>query len=77
VLNEILRTYCEIGLSKEVEALKNRRRILNDDQYNALAEELRSNCCYEKYDDFNTSLRTLLTSGMKINSAKMDFEDPT
>ena len=76
MLNEILRTYCEIGLPKEVEALKKRRGILNDDEYNALAEEVRSNCCYEKYDDFNTSLRTLLTSGIKMNPAKMDYLYP-
>ena len=76
MLNEILRTYCEIGLPKEVEALKKRRGILNDDQYNNLAEEVRNNCCYEKYNDFKASLRTLLTSDIKMNPAKMDFENP-
>jgi hypothetical protein len=75
MLNEILRVYCEIGLPREVAVLKKRRGILSDDQYDALAEEVKSNCCHEKYDDFKASLRTLLTSGIKMNPAKMDFED--
>lgn len=77
MLNDVLKTYCEIGLKKEVEVLKKRRGILNDDQYNALAEEVRSSGSYERYDDFKISLRALLTCGIKMNPAKMDFEDPT
>ena len=76
VLNEILSVYCEIGLPREVEMLKKRRGILNDDQYNEMAEAVRKNCCFEKYDDFKASLRTLLTSGMQMNPAKMELEDP-
>ena len=71
-LDEILRAYCKIGLPKEVEVLKKRRGILRDDQYNALAEEVMSHCCSERYDDFVVSLRNLLSSGMKMNPAKMD-----
>ena len=76
MVNEILKTYCEIGLLKEVEALKKRRGILNDDQYNALAEKVRNNCCSERFDDFTSSLRALLTCGIKMNPAKMESEDP-
>jgi len=73
-LDEVLRAYCEIGLPKEVEILKKRRGILKDDQYNALAEEVRVNCCPEKYEDFAVSLRNLLRSGMRMNPTKMDGE---
>ncbi|MCK5348259.1 MAG: hypothetical protein KAJ25_02665 [Desulfobacula sp.] len=69
-LDEVLRAYCEIGLPKEVEILKRRRGILSDDQYNALAEEVRGNCRSERYDDFAVSLRTLLSSGMRMNPTK-------
>ncbi|WP_299983762.1 hypothetical protein [Desulfobacula sp.] len=74
-LDEVLRAYCEIGLPKEVEILKKRRGILSDNQYNALAEEVRGNCCSERYDDFAVSLRTLLSSGMRMNPTKTDVED--
>ena len=75
-LDEILRVYCKIGLPKEVEILKKRRGILGDDQYNALAEEVRGNCCSGKYYDFSVSLRNLLSCGMKMNPAKTDIEGP-
>ena len=70
-----MRAYCEIGLPKEVEILKIRRGILRDDQYNALAEEVKANCCSERYDDFAVSLRNLLSSGMKMNPTKMNLEE--
>jgi len=73
-LDEVLSAYCEIGLPKEVEVLKRRRGILSDDQYNALAEEVRGNCCSERYDDFAVSLRSLLSSGMRMNPTKTDVE---
>jgi hypothetical protein len=73
-LDKVLRTYCEIGLPKEVMMLKKRRGILNDSQYNALAKKVKDNCCPVKYDDFAISLRTLLSSGMKMNPAKTDIE---
>jgi hypothetical protein len=73
-LNDVLRAYCEIGLPKEVEMLKKRRGILEDDQYNALAEVVRHNCCSERYDDFAISLKKLLSSGMKMNPTKMDIQ---
>ncbi len=73
-LEVVLRVYCEIGLPKEVDLLKKRRGILGDDQYNALAEKVRSNCCPELYNDFLVSLRDLLSSGMKMNPAKMNDE---
>lgn len=71
-LDEVLKVYREIGLSKEVEVLKKRRGILKDHQYNALAEKVRCNCCSERVDDFAVSLRNLLSCGMKMNPAKMD-----
>lgn len=74
-LNEVLRAYCEIGLPKEVENLKTIRGILREDQYNALAEEVKRNCCSERYDDFAVSLRKLLSSGMKMNPTKMNLEE--
>lgn len=47
---------------------------MGDDQYNALAEKVRNNCCPELYNDFLISLRDLLSSGMKMNPAKMNNE---
>ncbi|MBU0465800.1 MAG: hypothetical protein KKE12_19770 [Proteobacteria bacterium] len=73
-LDEVLRAYCEIGLPKEVEMLKKRRGILGDDQYNALAEKVRGNCCSERYDDFAVSLGNLLSSGMRMNPTKTNVE---
>lgn len=76
MLDDVLKTYCDTGLNKEVDVLKKRRGFLSHDQYNALAEAVRQNCCYEKFADFESSLRTLLTSGIKMNPAKMDMDDP-
>lgn len=76
MLDEILRTYCETGLPKEVDALVKRRGLLDEDQYNAMAEAVKKNCSHEKYDAFETSLKHLLASGMKMNPAKMDYENP-
>jgi len=73
-LDEVLRAYCEIGLPREVEMLKSRRGILGEDQYNTLAEEVRGNCCSEKYDEFAVSLRKLLSSGMQMNPTKMNID---
>lgn len=74
-LDEVLRTYREIGLPKEVEILKNIRGILSDDQYNALAEKVKDNCCSAKYGDFAISLRSLLSCGMTMNPTKTDVEE--
>ena len=72
-LGEVLKVYCDIGLPKEVEILKQRRGILGDDQYNALAEKVRGNCCSDKYGDFAVSLAHLLRSGMRMNPTKTNF----
>ena len=72
-LDEILKIYCEIGLPRELETLKKRRGILREDQYNALAEKVKSNCCSQKFDAFVLALGTLLTSGMTMNPTKMDI----
>lgn len=73
-LDKVLRIYCEIGLPKEVEVLKARRGLLGDAQYNALAKEVKDNCCSDKYDDFEASLRSLLSCGMTMNPTKMNIE---
>jgi len=73
-LDEVLKVYCEKGLPEEVEILKQRRGILGDDQYNALAEKVRRNCCSETYGDFAVSLGNLLRSGMRMNPTKTNFE---
>ena len=72
-LDKILMTYREIGLPKEVEMLKIRRGILRDDQYNALAEKVKDNCCCERYNDFVVSLGNLLSCGIMMNPTKMDI----
>ncbi|MBU1340194.1 MAG: hypothetical protein KKE44_05170 [Proteobacteria bacterium] len=69
-LDAVLQAYREIGLPKEVELLKRRRGILREDQYNALAEKVRGNCCSDKYDEFTVSLGNLLSSGMRMNPTK-------
>lgn len=74
-LDAVLKAYCEIGLSREVEMLKQRRGILGDDQYNVLAEAVRNNCCVERYDDFVVSLGKLLHSGMHMNPTKTNIEN--
>lgn len=71
-LDTVLKTYRDVGLPKEVEMLKKMRGILTDDQYNMLADAVRENCCYEKYDAFAASLRNLLRSGMTMNPARMN-----
>nr|NJM04328.1 hypothetical protein [Desulfobacula sp.] len=73
-LRDVLKVYCEIGLPREVEVLKSIRGILSEDQYHALAEKVRANCCPEKYEAFAVSLRNLLTSGMKMNPARNNTE---
>lgn len=75
-LDEVLRIYREVGLPREVEILKRRRGILRGDQYDALAREVRENCCPEKFDAFGSSLRNLLSCGMKMNPARTDMEGP-
>jgi hypothetical protein len=72
-LDEVLKVYRDIGLPIEVEILKQRRGILKDGQYNALAEKVRGNCCSERYDDFAVALGTLLKSGMTMNPTKMEI----
>ena len=74
-LDAVLRAYCEIGLPIEVAMLKKRRGILDEDQYNALAEAVRKNCCAEKYDNFAVSLGNLLHSGMKMNPTRTTIEN--
>ncbi len=51
-LDNVLKAYADVGLPREVETLKKRRGILKDSQYNALAEKVRGNCCWQRYDDF-------------------------
>ncbi len=70
--DEILKLYCDIGLPKEVELLKKQRGILGNEQYNALAKEVRRNSCSEDYGAFRVSLRNLLTCGIKMNPTKME-----
>ena len=72
-LDAVLKAYCEIGLPREVEMLKQRRGILGDDEYNVLAEAVRNNCCAERYDDFAASLGNLLHSGMHMNPTKTNI----
>ncbi len=74
-LNEVLKTYCQNGLAKEVETLKRMRGILRDDQYHALAEVVRANCCARKYEAFAGSLRNLLSCGMKMNPTRNITEE--
>ena len=69
-LDEVLKVYCQTGLDKEVETLKEIRGILSDDQYRALAQEVRANGCAGKYDAFAVSLRNLLSCGMKMNPTR-------
>ncbi len=71
-MDDILRIYREIGLPKEVEILKERRGILRDDQYDALAQKVKDNCCYQNFNDFKVSLRNLLSCGIKMNPTKME-----
>jgi hypothetical protein len=72
MLDEVLKTYCETGLTKEVESLKKRRGILKDSQYDALAQAVRDNCSHETVTFFQAALRNLLVSGIKMNPAKME-----
>ncbi|MCF6245927.1 MAG: hypothetical protein L3J69_01070 [Desulfobacula sp.] len=73
-LDKILTVYRDLGLPIEIDILKRRRGILRNDQYDALARTVKDNCCSEKFDDFAVSLGNLLSSGMKMNPAKMKTE---
>lgn len=74
-LNLVLKIYCEAGLLIEVKMLKEKRGILDEAQYNALADEVRRNCCSKSYDQFAISLRNLLSCDMKMNPARMIPEE--
>ncbi len=74
-LEKILQFYCRIGLPLEVEALKKRRGILTDAQYDAMADDVRKNASTDRYEDFLSALRTLLRSGMTMNPTKMQMEE--
>ncbi len=71
-LDEVLKVYRDIGLPKEVEMMKKRRGILNDNQYNALAQAVKRHCSAENFDAFAVALRELLSCGIKMNPTKMD-----
>ena len=73
-LDRILKTYCDIGLQIEVDMLKKRRGILRDDQYNDLAVAVRDHGGAGNFAGFSASLRNLISSGMKMNPARMDPE---
>jgi len=73
-LDRILTTYCGQGLPLEVGMLKKHRGIIKDEQYDALAEKVKNHANSEKLDDFIISLKDLLSSGMKMNPAKMEEE---
>jgi hypothetical protein len=66
-LEEVLKVYCNIGLSKEIDRLKIKRGILTDDQYHTLAEDVKNNCSSQKFTKFALSLRRLLSSDIKMN----------
>ncbi len=70
-IDDILNIYREIGLPKEVKILKERRGILRDDQYDALAQNVKDNCSSLNFSDFKISLRNLLSCGIKMNPTKM------
>ncbi len=72
-LDELLSVYRDIGLPIEVEALKKRRGILRDDQYDTLAQAVKVNCSAENYHDFSVCLRHLLKSGMTMNPTRMEI----
>ena len=71
-LDEVLKIYRDIGLPKEVEMMKKRRGILNDNQYNALAQAVKRHCSADNFDAFAVALRDLLSCGIKMNPTKMD-----
>ncbi len=74
-LEKVLETYCREGLPVEVDMLKKRRGILTEQQYDAMAEEVRLNASLNQYQNFLTALRTLLQSGMTMNPTKMQMEE--
>ena len=74
-LTEILEIYRDTGLPIEVSGLKIRRGILSEKQYDRLAEEVKINCCIEKYEMFLIALKELLNSGMKMNPTKMETDE--
>lgn len=74
-LSEVLNVYCESGLKKEVETLKKMRGILSDEQYHALAEEVRKYCTKETFSSFAEALRNLISCGIKMNPAKNRIEE--
>ena len=76
-LETVMKTYCEAGLPREVEMLTNRRGILGEAQYEAMAEDVRRSACAGNLDGFLAALKNLLSSGMKMNPAKMTEDSKT
>lgn len=75
-LDEVLKVYQQEGLPAEVALLKKRRGILNDAQYDALAETVGRHCHAAQYEAFAVALRDLLSCGIKMNPAKMERDEP-
>lgn len=71
-LDAILTAYRDMGLPKEVESLKTRRGILTDKAYDNLAGKVKENCSTDRFDQFATALRDLISCGIKMNPTKME-----
>lgn len=71
-VDRILELYRDKGLPIELEQLKKHRGILTDKQYETLAQDVRDNCSCDRFKNFASALRKLLSSGMTMNPAKME-----
>lgn len=71
-LDRVIQTYCDAGLSIELNQLKKRRGILSDSQYNRLKENVIRYASAETFLEFMSSLKDLVTCGIKMNPLKND-----
>lgn len=74
-LDAILNLYRDTGLDIEVHHLINRRGILSEQQYMALAQKVRESCRSESFEEFCIRLKELLSCGMTMNPTKMEPEE--
>ena len=74
-MEKILTAYKNTGLEIEVESLKKRRGIIECTKYDDLADKVNECCTIESIDEFMTCLKDLLSSGIKMNPAKMEYDN--
>jgi len=64
LIDDVLFSYCEVGLPKEIDRLKS-EGSLRRDRYDVLGDGVVGSCCSDRYGEFIVSLRRLLNKDVK------------